>query len=99
MSYVLGNLVRVTFSVTDEAGTPADPDTVTLRVQRHSDTETVYVNGTDAIVVKDATGEYHADLDPTDKGLWHWRWEGTGTVEAAAEGYFSVTTSFAVVEA
>ena len=96
MSYILGNLVRVTFSVTDEAGAAADPTTVTLRVQRHGDEETVYVYGTDAIVEKDSEGEYHADIDPTDKGLWHWRWEGIGAVEAAAEGVFLVTTSFEV---
>lgn len=96
MSYVLGNLVRVTFSVTDADGTPADPGTVTLRVQPHRGTEAVYEYGTDAIIVKDGVGEYHADVDPDVKGLWHWRWEGNGDVEAAAEGTFSVTTYFEV---
>lgn len=97
MSYVLGNLVRVTFSVTDSDGVAADPTAVTLRVKRQSDAEAVYTYGVDAIVVKDAVGEYHADLDPNQPGWWRWRWEATGSVEAAAEGMFEVTTSFVVL--
>ena len=40
--------------------------------------------------MKDATGNYHFELNPTASGEWRYRGEGTGTVQAAAEGRFVV---------
>ena len=40
--------------------------------------------------MKDSTGNYHFELSPTASGEWRYRGEGTGTVQAAAEGRFVV---------
>jgi len=45
--------------------------------------------------VKDSVGVYHADIPVTLPGLHYFRWAGTGTVTAAEESTFNVTTSFA----
>jgi hypothetical protein len=77
------------------AGVLTDPTTVTLLWRRHGETTTTWTV-TAGQIVKDSTGVYHADLPVTEPGLHYFRWEGTGTVVAAAEGTFSVESSFVV---
>jgi len=54
------------------------------------------VFGTDAQVVKDSVGLYHADIPVVAAGLHYFRWEGAGAVTAAEESTFNVVTSFGV---
>lgn len=91
-----GDVVRVSTApgFKNAAGAPADPTTVTLRWRRHGGTTTMWVFGTDVQVVKDSVGVYHADIPVTEHGLHYFRWEGTGAVVAAEEGYFSVSSDF-----
>ena len=85
--YHVGTLVRVsvTFKV---SGTATDPTTVTVKVKKPNGAKLSYVYGTDPEVVKDATGEYHADVLTTVTGHYHYRWEGTGTAHVAGGKVF-----------
>ena len=91
--YDKGDLVRVSVAFTDLAGAAVDPTAVTVRVKPPTGTLVVWVYGTDAEVVKDATGAYHADVDIDETGSWYFRWEGTGAAQAAAERLFTVRGS------
>jgi hypothetical protein len=72
----------------------SDPGTVTFRLRRDGYGETTYVFGTDVEVVKDATGQYHADVSLDRIGTWLWRWEGTDPVVAVMEGTLSATSEY-----
>jgi hypothetical protein len=89
-TYVRGTLVRCSVLFENAAGTDVDPTTVTFRFKTPAGATTSWVHGVDGGLVKDATGAYHADVDANDEGAWHYRWEGTGANQAAAEGQFTV---------
>lgn len=73
-----------------------DPPTICLRVQEPGGAVSVYVYGTDAIVIKDSTGKYHADFSTTGKaGTWYYRWYAPpGTAQSAKDASFTVTQLF-----
>lgn len=71
-----------------------DPTTVTFKYKKPSGTITTLVYGTDAAVVKDATGKYHVDVTTDEKNEWNFRFEGTGTCTAVEEAAFNVTSVF-----
>ncbi len=53
------------------------------------------VYGTDAELVKSATGVYHVDVDADEAGIWRYRFEsGSGVGQAATEGHFKVRNSY-----
>jgi len=57
---------------------------------------TTYVYGTDSELVKDATGDYHFDVDVDEEGTWYYRIEGEtsgGAKQGAAEGTFEAEAS------
>jgi hypothetical protein len=92
-----GDIVRVstTPGFATAAGVLTDPTIVRLKWRVAGGVETTWAYGTDAQVVKDSVGLYHADIPVVAAGLHYFRWEGTGTVTAAEESTFNVTTSFA----
>ncbi len=92
-SYDEGDLVRATAAFTDSGGSALDPDTVTVKYKAPDGTETTKVYGTDAEVVKDSTGNYHIDISVTAHSTWYYRWESTGTGQAAEEANFLVAKS------
>lgn len=95
----LGDLVRVSAPFTlVSSGAAVDPDAVKLSVKNPSDEVTTYVYGTDAEIVKDSTGNYHADIDADETGTWHYRWWSTGNGQAAQEKLFEVRAAEAVEE-
>jgi len=51
---------------------------------------TVLTYGVDAALERDSVGLYHVDLSLTEAGTWRWRYESTGTVESAQQGYLRV---------
>lgn len=91
-AYDRGDLVRLTATFTDTAGVATDPTTVTCRVRSPAGTTTVdtYSPGS---ITKDSTGVYHLDVNASESGQWWYRWEGTGAVQQADEGTFSVEAS------
>ena len=93
-AYQVGDLVRITAAFTNEAGSAADPTTVTLLVKLRyviGAETTTYTYPTN--ITKDSTGNYHVDFQPTTEGIWDYRWVGTGTVTAAGESAFNVPNS------
>lgn len=87
-----GDLRRISASFKDLAGAAVDPTTVTFKFTKPSGVTTSYVYPA-AQVVKDSVGNYHVDLSVDASGLWLYRWESTGTGQAAENGEFMVEPS------
>ncbi|MCI0420075.1 MAG: hypothetical protein L0312_12765 [Acidobacteria bacterium] len=91
--YDKGDIVRVSGAFTNDAGVAQDPTTVIFRFVNPAGTSTTYTFGVDGALVKDSIGNYHVDIDANAEGDWHYRWESTGTGQAADEGQFRVDDS------
>jgi hypothetical protein len=89
-----GDVRRVSGSFTNPAGMATDPTTISVRWRHHRGTETTWVYGTDTQVVRDSAGVFHADIPITVSGLYYYKFEGTGAVQAAEEGTFLAETFF-----
>jgi len=92
-TYDVGDLVRCTGTFTNAAGTAVDPTAVSFMLRAPSGTETTYTYGVDAELVRDGTGVYHVDVDADEEGAWYYRFESTGTGQAAEESRFYVDQS------
>ena len=94
MSYKVGDVVRVTGTWTNAAGTAIDPDTVSFEYRLPGGaTTTTYEYGTDAEVVKSATGIYYVDVSQTAAGTFRAKWLSTGDGQAAETVHFNVESS------
>jgi hypothetical protein len=89
MSYYVGNLVRATGTFTNAAGTATDPSVVRCKYRDPSGNVTSLLYGTDAALVKSATGIYYVDIDADELGVWNFRFYSTGTGQAANEDTFT----------
>jgi hypothetical protein len=83
--YDIGDKRRLTVTFTNSAGTDTDPTAVIFKIRLPDGTVTSYTYGTDAELVKSATGIYYVDWTIAAGGRHSWRFEGTGTVTQAAE--------------
>lgn len=92
-AYKVGASVRCSAVFTNDLGAAVDPSTVTFRLRTPAGTVTSYAYGTDAQLVKDATGNYHVDLSASQAGRWTYRFEGTGAAPSADEAQFAVESS------
>jgi hypothetical protein len=88
-TYDKGDLIRCAGNF-QTASVDVDPSTVTFKVKAPAGTVTTYVYLTDAQVVKDSVGDYHVDVSASEDGQWWYRFESTGTGQAAAENSFYV---------
>jgi len=86
-----GDLVRVAATFKNAAGTDTDPTTVSFRYTAPSGTVTTLVYGTDAALVKASVGNYYVDLDANEAGIWFHVFIGTGAVQQAQDGEFTVS--------
>lgn len=88
--YDLGQEVRcsVVFAISD---IPTDPTVVFFRVMKPDKSVLNYqYPEVGTIIVKNATGDYYADVSTDQEGDWYYRFEGTGNVEAASENHFGI---------
>lgn len=85
-----GDLRRIQATFKNISGTDTDPTTVTFKLRDPNGTVTTYLYGTDAELVKSATGIYYVDYTILYDGQHFYRFEGTGTVISAEEGDFMV---------
>lgn len=92
-SYVIGNAVRLLGSFVDEGGRPVDPTTIVLRVKNPVSQIVTSYSYSGGEITKSATGVYWRDFVPTEAGRHHYRYEGTGNMNAAMEGDFTVLES------
>lgn len=89
-----GSPIRLTISYTNDDGDLVDPAVVSIKVMSPCGVTATYTFGTNSEVGKQATGVYFADITPNEGGLWHFRWETTGTNTISAdEGNFLVQFS------
>lgn len=91
--YDVGDLVRVSVTFTDAAGTALDPTTVSLSYRKLGGTVTTLVYGTDVAVVKVSTGVYRCDISAASSGRWFYRWHSTGAGQGSEEVEFYVRPS------
>ena len=91
--YMVGTLVRCSGAFRTAAGAAQDPAAVSFTFKNPDGDIETYVHGTDVELVKDSTGNYHVDVDADAPGGWYFRFAGTGSGQAAAEGQFRVDSS------
>lgn len=89
--FKLGQVARVTLAVLDYSRVAADPGTLRLKVKDPAGQVTTLTLG--AGVVKDAVGNYHADVALTTAGAWYYRWEGDAPNPGSDEGQITVRRS------
>ena len=92
--YDKGDLVAVEAVFTDRNDALIDPTAVSFKIKDPNGNITTYVFGTDAELVRDSLGKYHVDVSPGIDGTWQYRYESTGTGQAAEEGQFQVKRGF-----
>lgn len=81
----VGDVVRVTMGFS-QAGAAVDPDNVSVRVRAPSGAQD-YVT-----VTRVSAGNYRADIEVTEPGIWWYRVLGEGGAAAAAEQSFLART-------
>lgn len=92
-SYDQKDLIRCSATFTDSGGTAVDPTTVIFKFKTPAAAITTYTYGVDSELVKDDTGLYHVDVDANASGTWYYRFESTGTGQAADEAQFEIYES------
>lgn len=92
-TYDVGDLIRCSGAFTDADSAVLDPTAVLFKFKNPAETTTTYTYGTDAELVKDSVGNYHVDIDTNAAGIWHYRFESTGTGQAAGENYYRARVS------
>jgi hypothetical protein len=75
---VPGSTMPLETSFADASGAALDPATVTFKLISPCQTETTYVYGTDAELVRSAAGVYRIDVVPDEPGRWTYQWVTTG---------------------
>lgn len=93
-----GMSIRITGEFLDTSDVDTDPTlSVTFKLRSPCGVETSYVYGTGDEVQKASTGNYTADVRPTEGGRWLYRWEATSSatimIYVAGEGSFIVQDS------
>ncbi len=95
MTILYGDLVKVSGVFTVD-GTATDPTKVTLRLKDPAGvniTATYPTAAGETAITRDATGVYHYDVDITGiTGTYYFRFEGSGSAQAAEESYFTVAS-------
>lgn len=83
--------VRFSVTVKNASDTLIDPTTLKIEITSPQGSVTTYIYGTDAELVKDSTGTYHADYTIPGPGwMWTWKWIATGTGAGADKGTLKV---------
>lgn len=84
--FEIGELVRLTRTFVNLAGTATDPSTVKVRLRSPDGT----VTEGDATNDTTAVGVFYFDVTPTVPGRWRYRWVSTGDPQLRPTGTFWV---------
>ena len=87
-TYDKEDLIRLTGNFT-VSSVLTDPVAITLQIIGPDRATGTYTYAA-AQVTKSSTGIYYRDISLDKVGRWDYRFEGTGTVQAAADGVFLV---------
>lgn len=91
--YDIGDQVRVSVVFTDEYGVEHDPTSLLCQIKNADGVETYYTYGESPALTRENTGTFYVDVLATKAGTWHYRWQGSGAITAAAENSFMVRRS------
>lgn len=91
-TYDIGDIPRLSLALA-VAGVAQDPTTLRARVLDPDGTETIYVYGEDAELVRAGVGSYYLEVRAAMAGTYHYRFESTGTAEGTEEHAFFVRSS------
>lgn len=90
--YDIGDSVRLTAEFTaPDSGAPVDPALVRLRIMNPAGTTEVFEHPGE--LVRISAGVYRRVVPVEASGVWAYRFEGSGAVNAAAESKFRVRAS------
>lgn len=87
-TYDIGDVVRCQATFTNSAGTALDPTGLTFKFKTPAGVVTTYTYGVDGQLLRTTTGVYYVDLNVTIDGIWHYRFDGTGSGQGASENRF-----------
>lgn len=94
MAYDVGDRVRLTHTFTNADGANTDPTTIVFKFKTPAGVTTTYTYGVNAELTKVSTGVYRVFISLSAAGIWRYRIEGTGVLEAANEDAIHVNRSF-----
>jgi uncharacterized protein YfaS (alpha-2-macroglobulin family) len=85
MSYIVGDAITITATITNSSGTATDPTELTLQVKDPSGNTALYTYSLSEIT-KSSTGVYYKSVALDEAGYWFWEWQATGTVAKVDNG-------------
>ncbi len=89
----VGDVIRLSATFVNLSGSPVAPATVVCRIQNgHASEVATYVYGQGTLIAT-GTGVYQVDHLIDGPGQWRYRFQGTGSNQAAEEFTFHVRTS------
>ena len=92
--FIIGDTARISVALTHpDTGSAVDPGGLTLQVRAPGGSLTTLTYGIDAAMVKEAVGQFRADIDLATAGVWHWRWTASGANKGVAEGQLTAKAS------
>lgn len=92
--YQRGQTVKLACSFTNAAGAPANPTTVTCKLEGPDGSEATYTSVSTPAITNPSTGTFELLFTPDQSGRWTHRWEGTtGTTVAVIEKQLDILGS------
>ncbi len=82
-----GDLAKVTGTFKNSSGTLIDPTTVMLKYRTPSGTKTTLTYITNPEINRTSTGIYYAEISMSESGTWFFKYQSTGTGQAASSDY------------
>lgn len=90
MSILAGNVVQVYNKFKDKHGTLINPTAVEVTIRYPDLSETTFVYGVDAEVVRESTGVYYINIDTTGlAGDFDAKWVSTGVGQGVSQTSFT----------
>lgn len=86
--FLEGELIRINGEFRTVSDQLYDPQVIRVRIQKPDGEVLTYLHGTDAQLVRDAVGKYHADIALSMPGMWRYRWESEGGQGACDDRFF-----------
>ena len=90
--WIIGQVARISVAITDAVDVAADPGGLTLKIKPPAGAVVSHAYGA-GVVLKDATGAYHADITLDQAGQYRWRWEASAPNVGADQGFLHVEAS------